>query len=231
MCRRFHRSALLLLPAVSAALLVSRFARAQGPDQTHESAAWGSYAAPVAADSHLSEVFGAGRAESLSAGNTAGAERWYGWQTLLTDVGSLSLVGIGAAVTDSSASRGKAVAITLSAVGAIGYALGGPIVHFENGQKSNAIASLALRAGLPVGGALAGYLVGLGSCTAHDDSGVPCPVAMSMIGGVSGLGAAVLVDALGLGYGPIASSRGTVVFAPTVEAAQSGVRLGISGAF
>jgi hypothetical protein len=171
------------------------------------------------------------RGESSSFGNTASVERWYGWQTLLTDAGSLSLIGIGVAVTDAPVDRGKAIAIGLSAVGAIGYALGGPIVHFENGQKSNAVASLALRAGLPVGGALAGYVFGLGGCSDNVNLGVPCPVAASMIGGATGLGAAVLVDALGLGYAPIESPRGVVVLAPTVEAAQTGVRIGLAGAF
>jgi hypothetical protein len=230
MSHRFHRLALFVVPAVSAALLVSGAARAQGPDRKDESSAWGSYSAPVAGDSHLGAGFAAVSGESSSPGNTAG-ERWYGWQTLLTDVGSLSLVGIGVAVIDSSTDRGKAFAIGLSAAGAIGYALGGPIVHYEHGQKNNAVASLALRAGLPVGGALAGYLVGLGGCTGNEDLGVPCPVAVSMVGGLTGLGAAVLVDALGLGYGPVESARGTVVFAPTVEAARTGVRVGISGSF
>jgi hypothetical protein len=231
MVGRVRSLAHLFVPVASAALLVCPTAGAQGRDRTDESAVWGSYSAPVAADSHLGAVFGTVNVDALPAGNTAGRERWYGWQTLLTDAGSLTLVGIGAAATDSSAQRGKTLAIALSAAGAIGYALGGPIVHFEHGQKNNAIASLALRAGLPVGGALAGYLVGLGGCTGTHDAAVPCPVAMSMVGGITGLGAAVLVDALGLGYGPIESSRGTVVFAPTVEVAQSGVRIGLGGAF
>jgi hypothetical protein len=220
----FPGRVLEVLPAVLAATFAAPAARAQGPDRTGQSAA-------VAVDSHLGAFLGTAGDESSLGRDSALGERWYGWQTLLTDTASLSLVGIGAATGSSASGRGKGLAIALSAAGAIGYTLGGPIVHFEHGQKGNAFASLALRAGLPVGGALAGYLIGLGGCSSKEDPGVPCPVATSMIGGVTGLGAAVLADALGLGYGPIEAARGTVVFAPTVEAAQSGVRVGISGAF
>jgi hypothetical protein len=213
-----------VVPVALATVLAAPAARAQDHDPTGQSSG-------VAAYSHLGPVFPTPPGEPSLGRDTAAFERWYGWQTLLTDSASLSLVGIGVATAESTSGGGRGAAIALSAVGAIGYALGGPIVHFEHGQKGNALGSLALRAGLPVGGALAGYLVGLGGCAGKEDPGVPCPVATSMIGGVTGLAAAVLVDALGLGYGPIASEGRTVVFAPTVEAAQSGVRVGISGAF
>jgi hypothetical protein len=213
-----------VLPAVMAVVLAASTARAQGPER-------GGQSAGVAADSHLGPVFGAGGEGSSQGRDSVAVERWYGWQTLLTDAASLSLVGIGVATGDSASGSGTGLAIALSAIGAIGYTLGGPIVHFEQGQRDNVMPSLAIRAGLPIGGALAGYLVGLGGCSEKDQPGVPCPVMTSMIGGVTGLGAAVLVDALGLGYGPIEAARGTVVFAPTVQAAQSGVRIGISGAF
>ncbi|MBK8997605.1 MAG: hypothetical protein IPM35_17895 [Myxococcales bacterium] len=75
--------------------------------------------------------------------------RGYGEQTLLVD--GLSLVVI-------VASGGS-----LAAVGGLGYLLGPPIVHAAHGHAGKPFASLGLRVGMPIGGAVIG-------CAAEGDS-------------------------------------------------------------
>lgn len=80
-------------------------------------------------------------------------KKWYGWQTLIVDGAVIvSSIAIGAASSDASNAAGT--------VFLVGYALGGPIVHWANGQVGMGFASLGLRVGAPVvvgvlGGALA----------------------------------------------------------------------------
>jgi hypothetical protein len=103
---------------------------------------------------------------SPSAGPTAGASptaspiagatppKWYGWQILISDA-AVAGTWVGA---DAKGSEGLAV------LGALGYFLGAPIIHGEQGRLTAAYGSLGLRLGAPLIGALVGLLIGTAAC-------------------------------------------------------------------
>jgi hypothetical protein len=74
--------------------------------------------------------------------------KWYGWQTLAVDAGTL-----GVALTTKGATGSSPAAL---GVLASGYALGGPIVHLAHGSLIKAGESFGLRLALPVIGGLIG---------------------------------------------------------------------------
>lgn len=74
--------------------------------------------------------------------------KWYGWQTLAVDAGT-----IGVALTTKGATGSSPAAV---GVLASGYALGAPIVHLVHGSLIKAGESFGLRLGLPVIGGLIG---------------------------------------------------------------------------
>jgi len=76
------------------------------------------------------------RSSSIEGASVRTHKHWYGWQTLLVDLGSV-------------------LTIPLGGVGLAGYALGAPIVHLAHGQVGRGVGSLGLRLALPlVGGAV-----------------------------------------------------------------------------
>ena len=96
--------------------------------------------------------------------------RWYGWQTLIVDGGSILTAPIG--------------------VGVVGYVIGAPIVHGVHGRWTTAAGSLGLRIALPLTGAMIGQAVLCeGSCKG-DFAGIPL-----FIGGAVGVGTAIAIDA------------------------------------
>lgn len=112
--------------------------------------------------------------------------RWYGWQNLILD-GSLAFLMIGGAVLESEEAAG---------VGALGYLIGGPIVHWSHGNIAEGFGSLGLRV------AAAGVLlVGTALCVSNALSGNSsdggCVVAMV---GVASVPAAIAIDAAVLAY-------------------------------
>jgi hypothetical protein len=68
--------------------------------------------------------------------------RWYGWQNLLVDTGSVGVM-LGAAKSDS-----------LGWIGLAGYVLGSPIVHLAHERGGAAAAALGMRVAFPIAGAL-----------------------------------------------------------------------------
>lgn len=76
-----------------------------------------------------------------------GRRNWYGWQVLLVDVGSIAVNVVGI-VAESR---------VLSGVGAIAQFIGAPIVHWTHRRVGFGFASLGVRLGLPLLGALVGY--------------------------------------------------------------------------
>lgn len=109
----------------------------------------------------------------------------YRWQIAIADAASIALV--------FSQSRPGAT------IGAFVYLLGGPVIHGANGEGGRTAASLALRLGMPLAGALAGAKLASSrsSCSADDidcDSG---ELAGGLLGfGVGVLGAMILDSAL-----------------------------------
>jgi hypothetical protein len=112
-------------------------------------------------------------------------EVWYGWQTLTSDAGSLGVLLLGATF------GGDLTPFALAAAGV--YGVGAPTVHFAHGAVGKGLASLTVRALLPLAGFGFGYLLSVGSASHRRmDDGV--------IGAVAGGAGATMVDAAMLGW-------------------------------
>jgi hypothetical protein len=151
----------------------------------------------------------------------------YGVYLLIPDLGSLGVMGTGAAFTDHA---GKFVV-----AGLVTYTVGGPIVHVAHRQYGRAAASLAVRVGMPLVGLLVGD--GIQQLTSGGDphpweefDGPPSPWwALGLVGGFVG---ASLVDAQVIAGGYRPKRRvDAVTWAPTARASHAGVSLGVVGQF
>jgi hypothetical protein len=152
-------------------------------------------------------------------------DSWYGWQTLLVDAAALGMVL-------AAPAGGEHTRDPLLVAGVGTYALGGPAVHLAHAGVGRALGSLALRAGLPIGGAFVGMALG----TASDHSGD------AIAGGLVGFGLG-LVGAVAIDASLVAWEEGTpkprdaapppkpLAFAPSVAVTPHGASLGVVGAF
>ena len=151
---------------------------------------------------------------------SAAETTWYGWQTLLPDVGAIGLWSLAAVVDDaqygSTSWRTYQVWSTaLTASGFAAYVLGAPAIHLAHGRADKAGKSLAMRIGFPFGGALVGLLGGLAACDSSSrDAEVSCPVMTGVLGFVAGGVAAMVVDAVVVARTPAAALRFQAVFVP-----------------
>ena len=121
---------------------------------------------------------------------------WYGWQTASSDAASVAVVLIGSATHAS----------VVTALGVGGTLFGAPGVHLANGRGLIGLADLGLRVALPLFGGFVGYAAAgtchedphstslLGNCFLHGFN-------EAAIGGLVGLGSAMLIDASTLAYG------------------------------
>ncbi|WP_437732676.1 hypothetical protein [Sorangium sp. So ce1335] len=112
---------------------------------------------------------------------------WYGWQHLLVGLGSLVLLPVGAAA--------ESEALVLLSVG--GFAFGGPVTHWANGNVGKGFISLGLNAGGTIGGGLVGMVLAASS-DSYDE-----PFAALggfLIGGGLGLLTANIIDIASLEY-------------------------------
>ncbi|HEX4386983.1 MAG TPA: hypothetical protein VH083_28710 [Myxococcales bacterium] len=83
---------------------------------------------------------------------------WYGWQTMLADVGTAGVVIVAVKLNVS----GNSVAY----LGAALFAGSGPAIHFSHGRNGTGLLDLLLRVGLPLGSALGlGLLTSTSSCS------------------------------------------------------------------
>jgi hypothetical protein len=145
----------------------------------------------------------------------AGPPRWYGWQGLGCDLVALAFVSAGAALENTPANDPYEKG--LIAAGAGVYLLGGPLVHQLNGNTVAGSKSLALRLGLPLLGAGAGYVLGSG---APGDDGPSIQLGLALIGAASGGVVAVLIDDLVLGRDHPRAHGST--WSPAVSPSRSG---------
>jgi hypothetical protein len=150
---------------------------------------------------------------------------WYGWQTLISDgsaVGLFSLAylmdyeGKGSTSRQAYADGGN----VLFAAGFATYLGGAPVIHWVHGNGRTGWASLGLRAGLPIGGAIAGALIGAAACgSSNSEELVPCPVAFAAVGGLAGIVAAPILDSAVLAREPVKPPIGprlqTATFVPS----------------
>lgn len=116
---------------------------------------------------------------------------WYGWQNLLVDgAGQTSAIALGVIMA------GRDGGASAMGTGLATYVLGGPIVHFAHGNVGKGFGSLALRAGLPASGALAGAVIELRSCGGESF----CGLSGGFFGLAVGTVGAIVLDASVLAY-------------------------------
>jgi hypothetical protein len=164
----------------------------------------------------------AAAAPTDGAGET-GPTRWYGYQLLLADALSVGLVYAGAGSGTGA----------LATAGVGGMLLGAPIVHAVQGEPGRAFGSLGLRLAMPLAGAaIAMWAYDRGN---RDSRSCDCMGgALAGMGGmVLGLGAAMLTDALLLGWRPEtpARKRTSIAMIPSVGVAPGGGSVGLAGRF
>jgi hypothetical protein len=152
--------------------------------------------------------------------------RWYGWQTLATDAISFGVLATAADSRDS----GPQVAI-----GLLGYALGGPVIHAAHGHVGKAFGSLGLRVGAPVVGAVTGFA--MEDCEHSDDGEMDfCGLQGAGIGLVIGAASAVILDATVIANddaepdAPSQPERG-VQLRPDVRIAKDRAQVSLTGSF
>jgi hypothetical protein len=162
--------------------------------------------------------------------SSAPETRWYGWQTILVDIGS---VGLGVAV-GRAAGTGAGLAVGLT-----GYAIGAPIVHLAHGEGGDAGVSVGLRLGLPLVAGLIGYGIGAASfqgcapgqwfCSRDWSAGIG-----AFLGADVGALGAVILDWSLLGHEHVASEAASsqgVHWSPLVAVTPKGEpSIGVGGA-
>lgn len=148
--------------------------------------------------------------------------RWYGWETLTMDAVSIA-------------------AMPVAGVGVGGYLLGAPIIHAAHDRWGIAAASLGLRVGLPIVGAMAG--VKLENCpkAGQYDEGM-CGLGGALLGMGVGMLTAIIIDAAVLSYERVpatsanatsggsarATSTTSVAIAPWIERDRKGASLAVT---
>jgi hypothetical protein len=138
---------------------------------------------------------------------------WYGWQTLLSDAATIGLGALAYAADDAkygspSPQNYELGANALFAAGVATYALGGPAIHWAHGNGRKGLASLGLRVGMPLGGFIAGLLIGNAACGNDDSEFVSCPVALGALAFLGGMVAAPVVDAAVIAREPVTPPTG-----------------------
>ena len=91
----------------------------------------------------------------------------------------------------------------LVASGVAVYFSGGPAIHWAHGHGRKGLGSLGLRVGLPLGGLIAGALLGTVACGSSDNEFVPCPAVIGALGFLGGAVAAPIVDAAVVAREPV----------------------------
>jgi hypothetical protein len=163
---------------------------------------------------------------------------WYGWQTLISDgsaIGLLSLAylvdyeGKGATSRQGYADGANLLFATSFAT----YLVGAPVIHWVHGQGRTGWASLGLRAGLPIGGAIAGALIGSAACgsSSNSDELVSCPAAFGAVGALAGVVAAPILDATVLAREPVMPPTGPRLQAATFVPSGGGGTFVLAGRF
>jgi len=159
-----------------------------------------------------------------------GRKRWYGWQTLIVDASAVVVMAGYAVASDKWRDNAFTMALGATVLGT--YVLGGPIVHAAHGYWSTGFESLALRVGLPLGGALAGFGLGVIACGGTGGDGdVPCAAIPAAVVGGAGMIAAPLIDAFALAYEPKATESAGAFAVPVVSWVPGGASAGLAGRF
>jgi hypothetical protein len=136
---------------------------------------------------------------------------WYGYETLATDGAALALA------VPALASSASGIQSVFGVGSVMTYGLGAPIVHAAHGQTGKALADLGIRVGMPLVLGFFGEAIGSGSyqqsgCRASDPGfcglgnalgQVGAAAEGAVIGGLLGIGGAVVIDAALLAREPV----------------------------
>jgi hypothetical protein len=160
--------------------------------------------------------------------------RWYGWQPLMVDAGSIAtMIGGGFA-------RGPASG-PIEILGAAGALLGSPLIHLGHEHLGKAGASLALRVLLPTAGMFTGLLIGMAAAPQNPNGDLGTGIARAdvalfggVVGAMSGGLAAIVIDDGVLARedvrpAPPPDSRPT--FEPRISSVRGGATVGVGGTF
>jgi hypothetical protein len=152
--------------------------------------------------------------------------RWYGLRLLAVDGATLGTLVIVASANRVSSSMGgsnhHAYALGYAALGA--WLVGGPVVHgLTSGLTYRVPVSLALRLGLPLGGALALWTLA-DNPNDHSDTARSAPVVAGALGLLGGIVVADVLDVAWLARDEVPSTTASVSVAPFIQELASGRR-------
>ena len=158
---------------------------------------------------------------------------WYGWQTLLSDVGSALLIAFSLRVNSGDGGTG---AVAVAGLGVGGYVFGGPLIHWAHDRDLAAYADFSMRLGFPL---LLGQLAAIGAN--QSDIGGSCTSFCGSEGSnfgqglLVGIATAVLVDAVGLSWEFVPNNKDAQTsrlrWTPVAGAAREGAIGGVGGTF
>ncbi len=130
-------------------------------------------------------------------------QRWYGWQTLTSDLASVGLLMGGFQAADGYGlfdGGTPPMANVMATLGAAGYLAGAPTLHFIHDRPARALGSFGLRVSLPIlGGALGS---GLATCPPPRGDYGNCGLAELIVGVSAGALAAIVLDGSLLAWEP-----------------------------
>lgn len=154
--------------------------------------------------------------------------RWYGWQTILVDAGTVALAF--ATMTPGCDGCGREVGVVSATVFVAGYALGAPIVHVAHGRPLTGLGSFGLRVVLPVLGAY----IGLAAVPCPPSREEGCGLGALPLGFAIGAMVASVIDAAALAWEErpvVAETPAAISFAPAFTPISHGGLGGLQGVF
>lgn len=128
---------------------------------------------------------------------------WYGWQTLVADGASVSLL----------------FSPFTAIVGLSGFVVASPVIHFAHGQVGSGVGSAALRLAMPVGGALMGLEVASKLTSPNSPNALGDVIMGGLAGAFLGIIGASAIDASLLAWEPArapSATKGATQAAPSI---------------
>lgn len=150
-------------------------------------------------------------------------QRWYGWQTLLSDGLSVTAFISGIVVANDSR-RSEEIGVGIGVGGGLAFLIVPPVIHLAHGQGRNAGVSIALRLGSTA-------LLGLAAleCTSNRR----CDEGWDVLAFIAAVGypVAVIVDAAIANEDVPAEEEAHLKLAPWISPIRGGAALGLGGMF
>jgi hypothetical protein len=146
--------------------------------------------------------------------------RWYGWQTLIADGSSLAALLLSAPLDEADAGDAGG---TLAAFGLLGYELAPGILHFVHRNPGRGFASMGIRLGMPLAGAI------LGATLASNCNSNRCEEGGAVLGILLGMGGAIAIDAAVFAYADPKHPDRRFALRPMVSVTPRGGWVGLGG--